>query len=219
MSFPKKSNNNHHQSGPKIFEAANGLDEFLKTLERHFFARVGLQCKYNNVENRANLIIDLHLNFGLAEFLRHFNNGDWSGTVISKDSQITISSHIERALEKLNAQNSHSLDISEISLHFQETSIIISRLYKNSIPKQLGNIISKIGQHFVYFTKGLTEMPYEIYVPVFEDISLDITEVQSSQSSYFDYWGLYFDDEQQHQVMIYSLAKKKLYKEDLFLFE
>ncbi len=88
-----------------------------------------------------------------------------------------------------------------------------------SIPKQLGPIISRVSQHFVYFTKGLTEMPYEIFVPVFEDTSLDNPRSKTCQSGYFDYWGLYFENQSQHEAMIYSLNNKKLEKEDLFLFE
>ena len=48
--------------------------------------------------------------------------------------------------------------------------------------------------------KGLTEMPYEIFVPVFEqpmdinpyEMSLTINKVNNS---YFNYWGLYFDSQ------------------------
>lgn len=219
MSFPKKANTNYRNSGAKVFEAANGLDDFLKTLEKDFFATAKVQCKFNNLENRADLIIDLYLNFGLMDCLRHFNNGDWGGMAFSEESQSNMSSSVEKALEKLNSLNSHSLDILELSLHFRETSIIISRLYEQSIPKQLGLIISSIGEHFVYFTKGLTEMPYEIFVPVFEDTTLDHSQTKMGQCGYLDYWGLYFEDQAQHQVMIYSLKSKKLEKEDLFLFE
>ncbi|WP_228235804.1 hypothetical protein [Allomuricauda sp. M10] len=218
MSFPRKTNSNRN-SGAKVFEAANGLDDFLKTLEKDFFASAKVQCKFNHAENRADLILDLHLNFGLIDCLRHFNNGDWGGVTFSEESQSTMSSSVEVALKKLNSQNNHSLDILELSLHFAETSIIISRLYEHSIVKQLGPIISGIGQHFVYFTKGLTEMPYEIFVPVFEDTTLENPRTKTAQYGYFDYWGLYFENQSQHEAMIYSLNSKKLEKEDLFLFE
>ena len=93
---------------------------------------------------------------------------------------------------------------------------MVSRLYQKSIPEQIGDILYQIGHHFVYFTKGLTEMPYEIFVPVFEDTMFGKAPEQQ-QSGYFDYWGLYFDEAQQHKAMIYSLEKRKLQEEDLFL--
>lgn len=218
MSFPKKSNSNWIHGGGKIFEAANGLDTFLKTLEKDFFASVKVKCKFNNVENRADLILDLYLNFGIVDCLRHFNQGNWGDPSFSKESSENITVSLTHALEHLNAQNSHNIDIQEMSFHFKETSIVITRLYHQSIPEQIGNILYKLGGHFVYFTKGLTEMPYEIFVPVFEDRVFGKVPEQK-QANYFDYWGLYFDDPQQHKVMIYSLEKRKLEEEDLFLFE
>lgn len=217
MSFPKKPNN-YISGNERIFEAANGLDTFLKTLEKEFFASVKVKCKYNNVENRADLILDLYLNFGIVDCLRHFNQGNWSDPTFSKDSSENITVAMSGALEQLNAQNSHSIDIQEMSFHFKETSIVVTRLYQQSIPDQIGDILYQIGNHFVYFTKGLTEMPYEIFVPVFEDTMFEKAPEQK-QSGYFSFWGLYFDESQQHRAMIYSLEKRKLQEEDLFLFE
>ncbi|WP_420602018.1 hypothetical protein [Flagellimonas sp.] len=91
---------------------------------------------------------------------------------------------------------------------FKDTSLIITRIYDHSIPAQLEDIISKASEHFVYFTKGLTEMPYEIFVPVFEDNTQNTTEISKNQSTYFDYWGLYFDDEVQHDVNGIHLKNK-----------
>ncbi|MEO2052859.1 MAG: hypothetical protein ABGX00_13965 [Allomuricauda sp.] len=217
MSFPNKPNN-WIKGGGRTFEAANGLDTFLKTLEKEFFASVKVKCKYNNVENRADLILDLYLNFGIVDCLRHFNKGNWSDPTFSKESSENITVALTNAVEYLNAQNSHHIDILEMSFHFKETSIVVSRLYQKSIPEQIGDILYQIGHHFVYFTKGLTEMPYEIFVPVFEDTMFGKAPEQQ-QSGYFDYWGLYFDEAQQHKAMIYSLEKRKLQEEDLFLFE
>lgn len=217
MSFPNKPNN-WINGGRKIFEAANGLDTFLKILERDFFASVKVKCKYNNVENRADLILDLYLNFGIVDCLRHFNQGNWGDDSFSKESSENITASLTSALEHLNVQNSHNIDILEMSFHFKETSIVVTRLYHQSIAEQIGKVLYKIGCHFVYFTKGLTEMPYEIFVPVFEDTMFGKAPEQQ-QSGYFDYWGLYFDEAQQHKAMIYSLEKRKLQEEDLFLFE
>lgn len=218
MSFPNKSNRNLIGGNSKIYEGANGLDTFLKTVEKDFFASVQVKCKYDNLENRAGLILDLYFNIGMVDCLRHFNQGDWGDDPFSNESRNNITHSLSNALKKLNAQNSHDIDILEMSFHFQETSIVISRLSDRSIPKQIGKILSKIGEHFVYFTKGLTVMPYEIFVPVFEDNLLK-SNPSRKQTGYFDYWGLYFDEDLQHNAMIYSLQRRKLQEEDLFLFE
>ncbi len=219
MSSRRKNTPNFHFSGTKVFEAVNGVDEFLKILEREFFAEAKMQCNFNSADNKADLILDLHFNFGLTEILRHFNGGNWGNFHYPQESQTHMSSCFTKALEELNAQNSHILDIIEVSLHYSDISIVISRTSPFSIPKQIGAILSKISEHFVYFTKGLTEMPYEVFVPVYEGKAQNVFEPKKSQSSYFDYWGLYFDDKIHHQVMIYSLKNKELCHEDLFLLE
>lgn len=219
MSSQRKNNPNFNFSGAKIFEAVNGVDEFLKTLEREFFAEAKIQCNFNSAHNKADLILDLNFNFGLTEILRHFNGGNWGNFAYPQESQAHMSSCFTKALEKLNAQNSHSLDIIEASFHYKDTSIVISRTSEFSIPKQIGAILSKISEHFVYFTKGLTEMPYEVFVPVYEGKAQNVFEPKKNQSSYFDFWGLYFEDNIHHRVMIYSLQNKELCHEDLFLLE
>lgn len=217
MSLPRKNNTDHQHSGAKVFEAANGLDEFLKTIEKDFFAEVKVHFNYHKESKKSDMVLDLHFNFGITESLHFFTSGTWGGMTLS-EKEHKVSSTFETAFNELNAKNNFSLDIAETSLHFKDTSIIISRIYAHSVPEQLGNVVMKASEHFVYFTKGLTEMPYEIFVPVFEYGGTNVFEPQKRKNSYFDYWGLYFDDES-HQVMIYSLDKRKMYEVDLFLFE
>ncbi|WP_318345413.1 hypothetical protein [Flagellimonas baculiformis] len=217
MSLPRKNNTDHQQSGAKVFEAANGLDEFLKTIEKDFFAEVKIHFNYHKETKKTDMVLDLNFNFGITESLHFFTTGTWGGMTFPKKGH-KVSSSFEHAFRELNAKNNFSLDIAETSLHFKDTSIIISRVYTHSVPQQIGNILLKASEHFVYYTKGLTEMPYEIFVPVYEYGAPDAFEPKKGKSSYFDYWGLYFEDES-HQVMIYSLDKRKFYEVDLFLFE
>ncbi|SRR5690606_15821482 len=216
MSLPRKNNNQQH-GGAKIFEAANGLDEFIKTLEKDFFAEAKIHFTYDRKSKKTDLVLDLSFNFGITESLHFFTNGTWGGMTFS-DAEQKVSSTFGKAFGELNAMNNFSLDIAETSFHFKDTSIIVSRIHDHSIPQEIGNILLKASEHFVYYTKGLTEMPYEIFVPVFEDSTPNTLGPKKGKSGYFDYWGLYFEEEA-HQVMIYSLAKKKLYEVDLFLYE
>jgi hypothetical protein len=180
-----------------------------------------VQCKHDSQKNRTDLIIDLYHNFGIAECLRHFNNGDWGGYNFAEESRSNISKSLSEALKTLNDKSAYPTDILELSLHFKDTSIIVAKLYAHSIPEQASKILTAIGKHFVYFTKGLTEMPYEIFVPIFEDTTIkDHTTIIDTETSYFNYWGLYFDKgEQEHEALIYSLNRKKFYEESIFLFE
>lgn len=217
MSLPRKKNTDHQQSGAKVFEAANGLDEFLKTIEKDFFAEAKIHFKYDRESKKSDMVLDLNFNFGITESLHFLTNGTWGGMTFP-EKENKVSSTFEKAFMELNSKNNLLLDIAETSLHFKDTSIIISRIYAHSVPEQIGNVLLKASEHFVYYTKGLTEMPYEIFVPVYEYGAPDAFGPQKVKNSYFDYWGLYFEDES-HQVMIYSLRKRKMYEVDLFLFE
>lgn len=221
MPFPNKYNNKYKQLAPKTFEAIEGLDDFIKDLERCFFGTAKLKCKQNVLENKLDLVVDLHFNFSIADCLSHFNEGDWSNNSFSEESSSDMSAAFKEALKKLSETISRNLDILEISLHFTNTSIVISRLYPHSIQEHLGKILTTISQHFIYYTKGLTEMPYEIFVPVFEDKTIQGHQTKiGTETNYYTYWGLYFENgPEEHEALIYSLSKKKFYEENIFLFE
>lgn len=218
MPFQKKVNSNFPLDGLKASVSTDGLDDFIKVLEKDFYAEVKVQCHYHTSNDKTDLILNLYCNFGLTESLHHFNKGNWGGFSCDVKGEKRIAS-FDAAFQKLSNDNNNAIDISELSLHFRDTSIVVSRISDYSIPEQLAAIIFKTSAHFVYLTKGLTEMPYEIFVPVFEDHTRSVLELEKSKKGYFDYWGLYFDDDLQHDVIVYNLKTKQLRKEDFFLLD
>ncbi|MGX1929093.1 hypothetical protein [Flagellimonas sp. 2504JD4-2] len=218
MPFQKKSDFNLPLDGIKSFILARGLEEFTRTLEKDFFAEASVQCRYNTEKFRADLIVELRCNFGLTESLHYYNSGNWGGFA-QNSGNTQLPSPFDISYENLSDLNKGAIDIAELSLHFKDTSIIVTRIHDQSIPQLLGEIISKVSEHFVYLTKGLTEMPYEIFVPVFEDVPQTFNKVSETDLSYFDHWGLYFDDQVNHDAMVYNLNTKKLFKEDFFLLD
>lgn len=218
MPFQKKSDFNFPLDGIKSFILARGLEEFKRALEKDFFAEATVRCRYNTEKFRADLIIELRCNYGLTESLHHYNKGNWGGFMQNDGTNLPITPFGE-SYQNLYDINKGAVDIAEISLHFNDTSFIVTRIYDQSIPEQLGAIIFKISENFVYLTKGLTEMPYEIFVPVFEDAPQPSAEKENSDLNYYDHWGLYFDDQVNHNAMVYNLESKKLFNEDFFLLE
>ena len=216
MSFLENADPNF--DGVKINCLVNGLADFTNTVEKDFFAEVEVQSRYYTETKRTDLVLDIYCNFGITESLHNFNVGNWGGFKFSNEG-VELESSFHTACEELNRKNNSSIDIAETTLHFKDTSIIISRLHQRSISEQIGNIMSKVSEHFVYFTKGLTQMPYEIFIAVYEEQRLDSFNLETNRDSYFNYWGLYFEDLEQHCVMVYDLNLKKLFKEHLFLFE
>ena len=217
MSVPNKTNPYFFSAVKPYQNVAAGLEDFIKNIERDFFAEAKLLFRYSEKRQKMELILDICCNFGLTVGLHHFNGENWGGFKW-KDDHIVESSFLS-AFQSLNKKNDGILELVEVSLNFADTSIIITQLYDQSIPERLGQIVAKISEHFVYFTKGLTAMPYEVFVPVFEDKLPDLSQMEKEQNSYFDYWGLYFEESKPHRVMVYCLKNKKFCKEDLFLLE
>lgn len=191
-----------------------GLNQYLKSLEHHYFSSVTLR-KYNSVENKVDMALDLVCPVSLLEILGHFNKGRWG-------TDGSMKSPLEKSFEHLVSQNNMYLDIEELTLFLEGTTIVIKRIYNRSIPEQLNEILTEIANHYIFFTKGLTEKPYEIFIPVFEDeIQNNSTDLSKDSlcktpKSYFEFWGMYLDSEE--DALIYDLNKNSYIPADLDLF-
>ncbi|MFD0797529.1 hypothetical protein ACFQZJ_08660 [Maribacter chungangensis] len=191
-----------------------GLDTYLKSLERHYFSEVSLRS-YTAANGTLDMTIDMRCNMKLLEVLGFHNQSRWG--VINGDS-----SPLKKSLDVLAKKNSTlQLDIEELTLFLTDTSIIIKRIHDRSIPELLDEVLSEIASHYVYFTKGLTEKPYEIFIPVFEDtIPKNITDSTSlsdinkkTPKSYYEFWGVYL--ESQDDAFIYDVARNMYIPADL----
>ena len=163
----------------------------------------------------AKLSIELDCNLCLLETLYQFNNGVWGNFEPNK-------SVFEDALQLIRNNNKIPIEVSELSIFLEDTSIIINRIYPESIPTQLENILSELGRHYVHFTKGLAETPFEIYVPVFEENTNEnnftlskIAQGNNNQKDYFAFWGLYFDSEE--DAVIYDLEHTSFVPGELYM--
>ena len=197
---------------PVGFKNIEGLDCFKNNLEKYFFSEVIVR-DYASEATSAKLVLELNCNFGLTEMLHHLNMGTW-GNFESKELAFP------RLLETLRKSNDVAIEIEEFSIFLKDTSIIINKIYDESIPEQLGPILRSISENFVHFTKGLTEVPYEIYAPVFEENLLEndatLKNIKSGNNKvkdYFKYWGLYFYNED--DALIYDLKNTSVISGDL----
>ncbi|NNE76640.1 MAG: hypothetical protein HKN31_06150 [Pricia sp.] len=192
----------------------NGVDSLRRSLEKYFFSEVVVR-NCNSKTLMTNLAIELYCNMNLVEVLFHFNKGSWGNF---EQGDTSFSQNMQLLIE----QNDMFLDVGEFSLFFKDTTIIISKIYDNSIPEQLDAIFSEIGKNYVHFSKGLKEVPYEIYVPVFEEckdendiLIMNIEAGNNCEKDYFKYWALYFDSED--DAVIYDLRDSHLENGDLFM--
>ena len=206
-------------NGGKNPEAV-GLDAFQKILERDFFAESTIDISFNENLNCFDLIIDLNCNFSLTESLFHLNNGNWGSFSRASDgSKGKSTSKFQQYFEYLNEINYRKFDLKELSIHLSDTSIVIDRLYKMGIVEQLSVIMDSICSNFLHITRGLSEKPYEIFVPVYEEeningLPLSLNTVKGPED-YFKYWGLYFESSSKMQV--YDYGSKKVISGDFHL--
>ncbi|MBT2160962.1 hypothetical protein [Zobellia barbeyronii] len=215
MPLYSDSFSNNESNGYTPNSQIEGMDSFTNSLEKLFFAEATiLDC--TNKEANTSLAIELNCNITLVEMLFHFNKGTWGNFKPGRTSFV-------RLLKELVQRSGCKVDIEEFTFFLKDTAIVINKIYDYSIVDQLDNIIAEICKHYVHFSKGLTEIPYEIYVPVFEEKGNDEDEIlirnieadNNTKKDYFKYWGLYFESED--DAVIYDLKSSTIEHGDLFM--
>lgn len=174
-----------------------GLEEFIKSLELSFFSKVTLR-NCSSKKDEISIALEMQCSFSLLEVLAHFNKGLWG----SNDIDV---SPLQKSFSNLVNSNSRKIpiDIQELTLFFNDTTIIIKKVYNNSITENFNLIISEIGKRYVSLSMGLTEKPEEIFIPIFEDNIQAITpsptfkniRSKTTTTSYYKYWGVYLESD------------------------
>ena len=197
-----------------------GLEAFKRNLEKEHFADVTI-CNCSQDKLEAKLVIEINCKINLIEMLSHSQKGNW-GNIATLPSGSASNSAFTKALSELQRLNTCPIEVEELSFVLNDSLIIIKKIYHHSVQEQLGNIINTLAENYVHLTKGLTEAPYEIYIPVFEedipendDRLSNINSGNSSKKDYFAYWGLYFDSEE--DAVIYDLSNKCIISGDLYM--
>lgn len=191
----------------------NGLDNFRKNLEKNYFSEITFR-QYSSHSESVNLVIEMDCNLSLVEILYHFNKGNWGNF---KSGSSTLVNEVKTLCEL----NHFTVDIEEFSINLKDTSIIIKKNYNQSIPEQFESIFSGIGSHYVHFTRGLTEIPYEIYISVFEETTGKHNSLESqcdeakNENGFLKFWGMYYDSEE--DAVIYDLENLCIISGELHL--
>lgn len=209
---------NNPRIGVKSTDHITGLELFRKSLEKNFFAEVNIGNYGSKVES-ANLIIDIKCNLSLDESLFYLNKITPSNMTHKKSSpEKTILFLL--AYSELKKLNTIYIDISELTISLTDTTILISKIYEQSIADQAENIFTELVKHNVYYTKGLNETPFEMFIPVFEEDTLEsdtkmknIVSDNNNINDYFGFWGMYYD--QTEEAAIYDLNSKKIIHGDI----
>ncbi len=197
-------NNNFKKTSGVGFEKGNqvlGLTSFTKNLEKYFFASVSTYFSTKRF-NKINIVLEMHFNFDLSEVLYHYESGTW-GCVHSKNHTFL------KFVTQLKDANNIYIEIDELTLHFNDTSIIINQIYENSIAEQFDAILHKINKNYFSFSQGKSSVPFEIFIPVFEednhvnngvDRLYHPSTAELNYKDYFKYWALYYNGEKKAAI-------------------
>ena len=195
-------------------EDIRGLSLFKKRLEQLFFSDVIIRS--SNRESKATkLVIEVSCNFSLWQGMSNLKSGIWAQFRQSSDTTF-LTSEFYNLVVKLQEQNDFLIAVEEFSIIFYDTTIIINEIYERSIPEQLDAILTKLAEHYSSLTRGTLEVPYEIFIPVFEEYTNccsntntlvpNMNAQEHKASDYFNFWALYFDNHE--DALTYALENK-----------
>lgn len=202
---------NNHDNLKKL----NALQE---ALEKYLLSNVRVR-KSSLSAGYCDLVIEIDCDFSFEEVLICIRNVASNSMVSLDNSYNQRASHFFNALFKLYSQYREGIDIDELVINLKDTTIIIGRIFDQSIPNQLENIFTSLANHHVNFTREMDQLPYEIYIPVFEDNSFQnentLENKHPDTTNYFGFWGLYFESED--DAVIYDLKQRMLAWGDLVM--
>jgi len=190
-----------------------GLDDFLRSLERIFFAESEVKLVSGKTgENQ--LILNLRCRLSLLDVLYHFRKGNW-GHCGNPECCSAENDHLKVQLENLQNRNTQPVDIEEVNLELEDVLIVVRSTGPGSIAGEIIRLFEALGEHYVHYTKGLQAIPYEIYIPVKESVSsASQPPSHHSADAFYNYWAVYYEDSV--DARIYSLRQRQILAEDLF---
>lgn len=184
----------------------SGLDEFMKGLERLFFAEASAKI-WLSANGAQDLVLHIKSPIPLLEVLHHHRLGRW-GAFRTESARVQISK-LQEMLQTLEVRNDRPVDIEELSLELNDILIVIRKSGVHSIAGEFDQLLESLAAHYVYLTQGLQQIPYEIYIPVAEEGTLPRALPPDSRvPDFYAHWGVYFESEE--DARIYDLGTRTL---------
>ncbi|MBM1107455.1 hypothetical protein JQC67_14975 [Aurantibacter crassamenti] len=192
----------------------NGLDNFVKKLERYFFSQVFVrECLTSNT-SEVKLVIDVICPLTFSKNVEYFRAATVSDTGYN-------SSRLLKILSELQEVNNILIDIEEFSLTMEDTTIIVQKIDSLSVARQFDNILRLVLSTYNHIVSQIREVPNEIHIPVLMDNVyqsgtenlLNEFKTKTSDQDYFAYWGLCYDSDL--DTIIYDVENSKFIFEDV----
>ncbi|MBA6316525.1 hypothetical protein [Cellulophaga baltica] len=219
------SKNNKPRKKIGAFESEDnkilGLNTFLLKIEKDFFCTVSI-VNEDSFTTTNDLVLDVNFNFNLSEGLSILALGKLDGHDLMLKNE--KDSFFQKAFQKLRIASNNLFDIKELNLIFKDSTVVVYRIFENSIALELNKLIVEMHNSYVYFTKGLTQLPYEIHVPLLENNNfytknalVNNSTIEENHKNYNSYWGLYFDSKVDSDI--YDAQEKEIIYGKLIMLE
>lgn len=206
----------------------DGITEFKNDLDEGYYTFIHQKTDGYGA-GLYELAIEILSDLSLKQFIDFIGTGIAYDIFKSGTNNFVLRPFI-KAYNKLKKKNKN-IDIQELKFSFKDTTIIIHKIYENSIFDELENILLGLSINYPYLYLKSGEKPYEINIPVFKNpnknngikyrclLSIDETIRNIDKEDYFKYWGAYFQFKGWSHVFDYK--KQKLtndfyYTEELY---
>lgn len=191
--------------------------DFKANIEKEFFCELGVKFS-KQTHQHLELILEMNFNFDLEQGLPILAQKKIGSLHLNQSADFLFLNQLAQVLDN----DTKTVDIEELNIVFTDCSFVIHSIYVRSIPHQIEELVQKIYENQVYFTKGFSAIPYEIHIPVLEEkpvnIGLNITPFKPKQidpSDYVHFWALYFDDN--IEAVIYDVLKQEIFSSELVM--
>jgi hypothetical protein len=206
----------------------DGIEDFRGTLDENYISVV--QGRPGPLGGLYELAVEFVSNLTLVEVAKFLLAGI-AFDLIKAGTKSFILRPFLSAYEKLKVRNPiRRLDIEVFRIVFQDTMLVIYKIAEGSIFEKLEEIMKTVALCSDHLTLNTGERPFEIHIPVFEDLAndrpcrfrvkLDVDETIENITSenYFQFWGLHYDymGDRVFNVEKGLIVENEFYKQDRY---
>jgi hypothetical protein len=177
-----------------------GIDDFRRELAEDYVSFV--QGRPGDLGGLHQLVVEFVSSISLLDAANFLAQGI-AFDLIKSGTKAFVLRPFLKAYKKLRDRNATTgVDIEQLRIVFQDTSVTIWNICDGGIFTNLGQIISTLAARYRTMILSSGEPPFEIHVPVFEDpaddrlcrfrVPLDVDETVRNPTAeyYFKFWGL-----------------------------
>jgi hypothetical protein len=208
------------QTGAFSSRDLDGADEFRKELAESYVSVV--HARPRGLGGLHDIAIEIVSSISLVHVVKLLLDGT-AYDLLKSGTEAFVLRPFLIAHRKLRDRNkSNRVDIGELRIIFQDSMLIIMKISNDSIFSNIERILLSIATHYDSLCLTSGEPPFEIYVPVFEDLAndrlcrfrvlLDVDETITDVSStdYLKFWGLWYDYSGQPKYRVYDIERRLL---------